>query len=139
MWFQKLMDKCKVRYHGIVVISDIFMGTFRDRTMSSFDYRYCAGLYLLFRIISMCLYYITNIQPLLIVEAGFSLIVAGLFMICQPYKRNINNLIDFSVFLLLLVLSALCLVEPESHLGLRISAGLLFVPLIVFSVYELYE
>ena len=47
MWFQKLLDKCKVRYHGLVVICDIFMGTFRDHTMSSFDYRYCAGLYLL--------------------------------------------------------------------------------------------
>ena len=138
MWFQKLLDKCKVRYHGLVVISDIFMGTFRDRTMSSFDYRYCAGLYLLFRIICICLYYITNIQVLLIIETGFSLIVAGFFMICRPYKRNINNLIDFSVFLLLSILSGLCLAESRSHLGLRISAGLLFVPFIVFSIYILY-
>ena len=138
MWFQKLLDKCKVRYHGLVVISDIFMGTFRDRTMSSFDYRYCAGLYLLFRIICICLYYITDIQVLLIVETGFSLVVAGFFLICRPYKRNINNLIDFSIFLLLFVLSGLCCVESRSNLGLRISAGLLFVPFIVFSIHILY-
>ena len=140
MWFQKLLDKSKVRYHGLVVISDIFMGTFRDRTMSSVDYRYCAGFYLLFRIFCICLYYIPNVQVLLIVETGFSLIVAGFFMICRPYKQNIINLIDFSIFLLLSILSALCLIdiESDSHLGLRISAGLLFVPFIVFSVYVLY-
>ena len=138
MWFQKLLNKCKLRYRGLVVISDIFMGTFRDRTMSSFDYRYCAGLYLLFCIICMCLYYITDNQLLLIVESWFSLVVAGFFMICRPYKRNINNLIDFSIFLLLFVLSCLCLAESRSHLGLRISAGLLFVPFIVFSIHILY-
>ena len=138
MWFQKLMGKCKVRYHGLVAFTDIFMGTFRDRTMSSFDYRYCAGLYLLFRIICICLYYITDIQVLLIIETGFSLVVAGFFMICRPYKRNINNLIDFSIFLLLSILSGLCLIEPDSHLGLGISAGLLFVPFIVFSIHVLY-
>ena len=58
-------------------------------------------------------------------------------MICRPYKRNINNLIDFSIFLLLFVLSCLCLAESRSHLGLRISAGLLFVPFIVFSIHLL--
>ena len=75
---------------------------------------------------------------LLIIETGFSLVVAGFFMICRPYKRNINNLIDFSIFLLLSILSGLCLIEPDSHLGLGISEGLLFVPFILFSIHVLY-
>ena len=75
---------------------------------------------------------------LLILETGFSLAVAGFFMICRPYKRNINNLIDFSIFLLLSILSGLCLVETDFNLSLEISTGLLFVPFIVFSVHVLY-
>ena len=83
----------------------------------------------------MCLYYTTDIQLLLIVESGFSLVVAGFFMICRPYNRNINNLI---IFLPLFVLNGLCLGKSRSHLGLKISAGLLFVPFIVFSIHILY-
>ena len=138
MWFQKLLDKCKFKHDGLVAITDTFMGNFRDRTMSSFDYRYCAGFYLLFRVICICVYYIPNIQVLLIVETGLTLVVAGFFMICRPYKQNISNLTDFSIFLLLSVLSGLCLVEPNKHLGLQISIGLLFVPFLVFSLYVLY-
>ena len=111
-WFHKILDWCKIkRPQFVMTLVDDYTGAFKNGCNNTNDYRYFAGLYLLLRVVIICLYYIP-IQQYLIIIMGIqiSLFVAagGAITIFRPYRKNIHN---FSEFLLLLALAFISGIE----------------------------
>ena len=117
----KAMKKCAKyckpnRYlHGIKTrfnhFLDAFQGCYRDGTNGSRDCRYFAGLYFLFRILLVLVYYLTApdwILLFLIKQFLFSIAVL-LFAIIRPYSEEFYNNLDTTIFTILALLNAFTL------------------------------
>ena len=49
--FQRCLGCCRVRWHALHAFADTFQGCYKNGTEGTKDYRYFAGLYLIFRIV----------------------------------------------------------------------------------------
>ena len=104
-WFHKILDRCKLkRPQFVMILVDDYTGAFKNGCNNTNDHRYFAGLYLLMRVVIICLYYIPIQQYHVINGIQISVFVAGgvAIMIFRPYRKNIHN---FSEFLLILALA----------------------------------
>ena len=101
--FQRSLGCCRVRWHGLHAFADTFNGYYKNGTETerTIDYRYFAGLYVAFRIItsaSVTLMYFANYYWMVIVV--FFFFVSLLFAILRPYKEEWINIWDSVVFAL---------------------------------------
>ena len=64
-WFQKLLDKCRMRREFLVAFSDTFMGQFKNGIDDPLDCRYFGGLFLLFRLAIIGIFLIAILHVLL--------------------------------------------------------------------------
>ena len=98
--FQKCLNCCRIRWHAVHAFADAFNGCYKDGTNGTWDYRYFAGFYLLFRIINLIRY--TGNQQIV----SWTAIALLLFAPCRPYKKNLFNILD-SISILLYLLKVL--------------------------------
>ena len=97
--FQKCLNCCRIRWHGVHAFADAFNGYYKDGTNGTSDYRYFAGFYLLGRI--LYLFYNQFVTSNLIPICDTVAIL--LFVFCRPYKKNLFNILDSFFFLMVLV------------------------------------
>ena len=103
--FQKCLNCCGLRCLPLHIFLDAFQGCYKNGTDGTRDYRYFAGLYLLFRFLvvsDLLHYFITHhLNPVFVL-----VIFSFSFALCRPYKNNCFNGIDclFHAILALLVL-----------------------------------
>ena len=98
--FQKCLGYCNVRWHALHAFVDVFQGCYKNGTAGTTDYRYFAGLYLLWRII----FNFSQTQ-----DANYSWLIrilvpttaALFFSLMRPYKDNPFNILDSLAFALL--------------------------------------
>ena len=93
--FQKSLGCCRVRWHALHAFADTFNGYYKNGTEGTRDYRYFAGLYLMFRILPLLI--VNNYWIIPIVSCA---IVSLLFALLRPYKDNWINIWDSVVFAL---------------------------------------
>ena len=91
--FQKCLNCCGLRCLPLHIFMDAFQGCYKNGTDGTRDYRYFAGLYLLFRVwpfSDIFSYFIAlhRNTVLTIVIFSFS------FALCRPYKNNCFNVVD---------------------------------------------
>ena len=112
-WFHKILDWCKLkRPQFVMILVDDYTGAFKNGCNNTNDYRYFAGLYLLLRVVIICLYYIPIQQYLIImgVEISVCVVAGGAIMIFRPYRQNIHNFSEFLLFLILALLSGIAII-----------------------------
>ena len=98
-WFHKLLDFLHLRKQLLISLGDVFTGPYKNGTENTFDYRFMAGLYLLARIIFLCLF-ICSVDGLFmfvlpIFQTCCSFILAVMVLIFRPFRRNIHNFTEF--------------------------------------------
>ena len=91
--FQKCLNCCGLRCLPLHIFMDAFQGCYKNGTDGTRDYRYFAGLYLLFRFLvasDIFSYFIALHQNPVLIIAIFSFS----FALCRPYKNNYFNVVD---------------------------------------------
>ena len=136
-WFHKILDWCRLkRSQFVITLVDDYTGAFKNGCDNTNDYRYFAGLYLLLRIVIICLYYIPIQQYHIIlgIQASLCAIAGGSIMIFRPYRKNIHN---FSEFLILSILALISGISLSSEYG-YINLFFIYLPPGVASIYCIY-
>ena len=99
--FQRCLGYCtRIRWQFLHTFADAFQGCYKNGTNGTHDYRYFAGLYLLFRIVLLAAF-ITQSSHMWLILIPFPVVVSLLFAYFRPYKNNFFNIIDCLGFALL--------------------------------------
>ena len=95
--FQRCLGYCtRIRWQFLHTFADAFQGCYKNGTNGTRDYRYFAGLYLLFRIVLLAAFiYLTYMWLILI---SVFVVVSLLFAYFHPYKNNYFNILDCLIF-----------------------------------------
>ena len=98
--FQRSLGCCRVRWHALHAFADTFNGYYKNGTEGTRDYRYFAGLYVIFQVIPLSVVLHVEVIPqyiwmLAIVSCT---ILSLLFAILRPYKTNWIDVWDSVVF-----------------------------------------
>ena len=104
--FHKLLDVLHVRKQVLISLGDVFTGSYKNGSDNTFDGRYLAGLYLLVRIIVLCLHFIPfeyNIVNV-IIQCVVYILFGGIIIIFRPHLRNIHNFNEYVIFLSLVII-----------------------------------
>ena len=133
-WFHKLLDCLKLRHQFCIMIGDIFTGPFKDGSKNRVDFRYMSGLYLLFRVVAMCLFYINNTQYILYSEISLSLLFSAFIMIFRPFRKTLVNFAEFIAFFNLGLMSGLCLAFKDNGRKACLYA-IMHIPTILLILY----
>ena len=99
-FFQKCLTQCKINFQALRIFVETFQGCYKDGTNGTRDSQYFAGLYFIFRFIAVVLILGTT-QVFINLSALLYLFTALLFVIVNPYKKHIYNVIDAIMFGLL--------------------------------------
>ena len=138
--FQRSLGCCRVRWLALHAFADTFNGYYKNGTEGTRDYRYFAGLYLMFRILPLLLV-LESIQWFVWMQVIVSCaIVSLLFALLRPYKDNWINIWDsvvfglfsFSVFWVMFSLYVARL--PFEVVGVILPVLLIYI--VVFVVYK---
>ena len=138
--FQRSLGCCRVRWHALHAFADTFNGYYKNGTEGTRDYRYFAGLYLIFRILPLLLV-LESIQWFIWMQVIVSCaIVSLLFALLRPYKDNWINIWDsvvfglFSFSLFWVIFSLYVARLPYEVVG--VIATVPFIYIIAFIVYK---
>ena len=144
-WFHKILDWCKLkRPQFVMTLVDDYTGAFKNGCNNTNDYRYFAGLYLLLRVVIICLYYFPIQQYLIImgIQISIFVITAGAITIFRPYRKNIHNFLDFLLFLILALLSGIAMIPfySRSFISSSFNANIipLYFPSFIVILYCIY-
>ena len=131
---------------GLHALVDAYQGCFKNSATDGKERRYFAGIYLLFRFcyvaffvtsLSPVVYFpVQNIQlnPLATSEVCLSVVMIGLVLILQPYKKIAHNIIDFLMVFYMAVIGGL----SSANFDLYVTIGPLFLPFLVLLTYLSY-
>ena len=91
--FQKCLNCCGLRCLPLHIFMDAFQGCYKNGTEGTRDYRYFAGLYLLFRflIFSHFLFFFLHHDQ---GDVLFAIVFSFSFALCRPYKNSCFNVVD---------------------------------------------
>ena len=113
--FHKLLECLHLNNWQILAsLGDVFTGPYKNGTTNKLDYRYFAGFYFLLRIIILLLHFIPlscGLSLTAVLQVCLFFLHCGTVMTFRPYKRNVNNFIEFFIFLLLAIFSLLKVVH----------------------------
>ena len=113
--FHKLLEYLHLNnWQILTLLGDVFTGPYKNGTTNKLDYRYFAGFYFLLRIIILLLHFIPlscGLSLTAILQVCLFFLHCGTVMTFRPYKRNVNNFIEFFIFLLLAIFSLLKVVH----------------------------
>ena len=126
-FFQKFLEVCKLRTQLTDAVIDSLTGSFKNGLENTYDYRLFAGLYLLVRIIIICLYimdqghafyvqlttYYGVVMPtsndvllstitIPLTSVGLLTLVGAAIVIFRPFRKNVHNFSNFVLLFLLL-------------------------------------
>ena len=146
-FFRKCLTRCKMNSQALCTFVEAFQGCYKDGTNGTRDCRYFAGLYFIFRIIPVPLYFILGASlGGFTVATGSAIIywcIAVLFAFIQPYKMHLYNAVDAVLFAILGIISILIIIiifqvrhtgHPSSSLLILIDV-LYTLPLLYFIVF----
>ena len=86
--FQRCLGYCtRIRWQFLHTFADAFQGCYKNGTNGTRDYRYFAGLYLLFRIVLLAAL-ISPMAYMWLILVLFAVVVSLSFSLFRPYKTN---------------------------------------------------
>ena len=132
--FQRCLGYCtRIRWQFLHTFADVFQGCYKNGTNGSWDFRYFAGLYLLFRMVLL----LTFIFPLVymwLILIPFPVAVSLLFAYFRPYKNNFFNIIDCLAFSVIVALTIFLIMYGMQVNSFRVELlyALLLIPFLYF-------
>ena len=137
--FQRCLGYCtRIRWQFLHTFADAFQGCYKNGTNGTRDYRYFAGLYLLFRIVLLAAF-ISFIDYVWLILILFPAFVSLLFALFRPYKNNCFNILDCLCFAL--VALAMFVVEYAENVKpfpMQPVFVIVFIPFLYFISFILY-
>ena len=139
--FQKSLGCYRVRWLALHAFADTFNGYYKNGTEGTRDYRYFAGLYLMFRILP-----VLSISWMIIFKSNWMIeilsyaLVSLLFALLRPYKDNWINIWD-SVLFGLISFSFVWVMYAEyiASLPVEVLGVISTVPLIYIVVFVVHR
>ena len=138
--FQRCLGYCtRIRWQFLHTFADVFQGCYKNGTSGTRDYRYFAGLYLLFRMV-LLVAFIFPLAYMWLILIPFPVIVALSFAYFRPYKNNFFNIIDcaFSVILALTIFLGMYGMKVASG-AIQVVYVLMFIQCLYFLSFILYK
>ena len=128
-FFQKFLEVSKLRTQLTDAVVDSLTGSLNNGSENTYDYRSFAGLYLLLRIIIICLHYVevhedptdeycnfyASIMIISYLSAGLFTIIGGAIIIFRPFRRKMHNFSNFVLIFLFLNVYELILATSLAH------------------------
>ena len=138
--FQRCLGYCtRIRWQFLHTFADAFQGGYKNGTNGTRDYRYFAGLYLLFRIV-LLVAFIFSMHYRWLILIPFSVIVSLMFTCFRPYKNNYFNIIDGLAFVLLALTFFLIMYATRANpFPLQILYVVGLIPFLYFISFILYK
>ena len=140
--FQRCLGYCtRIRWHFLHTFADAFQGCYKNGTNGTRDYRYFAGLYLLFRVILL----VGSItQPSAfrwLIAIPVPVVISLLFALFRPYKNNCFNIIDCLAFALVALATFLIMYTYTTHVYyyIQLLYVILLTPFLYFILLILYK
>ena len=94
--FQMCLNRCRITSPLLFTFMDAFQGCYKHHP---WDCRYFAGIYLLFRALPLLTFALTRDYIYIPIMAFFFLSLTGALIVCEPYKRDVYNKTDKTIFL----------------------------------------
>jgi hypothetical protein len=101
--FHKLLDALHLRKQVLISLGDIFTGSYKNGSDSSFDGRYFAGFYFLLKLIILVTYSVHSHNYGSLYQIILYAIFGGMIMIFRPYIKNINNFNEYIILILMII------------------------------------
>ena len=138
--FQRCLGYCtRIRWQFLHTFADAFQGYYKNGTNGTWDYRYFAGLYLLFRIVLLVAFIISMTYQWLIL-IPLPIFVSLMFAYFRPYKNNYFNIIDCLAFVLLVLTIFLIMYAIRANpFPLQILYVVGLIPFLYFISFVLYK
>ena len=138
--FQRCLGYCtRIRWQFLHTFADTFQGGYKNGTNGTWDCRYFAGLYLLFRIV-LLVAFIFSLTYQWLIQIPFSVIVSLMFTGFRPYKKNYFNIIDGLAFVLLALTFFLIMYATTANpFPLQILYVVGLIPFLYFISFILYK
>ena len=131
---QKCLTHCKMNSQALRTFIEIFNGYFKDGTNGTRDYRFFAGLYFILRIVTLVIANMLGLQYIAMSAVLYSF-MAFLFILVQPYKKQIHNVADAFIFTIMSIVYTLILIQVILLLFLdHISEGISVIVNILYSL-----
>ena len=101
--FQRLLNCLRLRTQALHTFMDCFQGYYKDRTDSTHDCRYFAGLYLLMRFVLYATYGVSFDMYSFTIATILLILVSFMVIIIKPYKKHLSmyNTVDACIMLIL--------------------------------------
>ena len=148
--FQKFLSCCKLDRPGLAALVDSYQGCFKNSASDNVERRYFAGIYLFFRLYIGVVFFGIFVAPLivgvdipiyfspiLIIEAGWSFLLAGLVILLKPYKKTTHNVIDFFLLFFMTLIALFSVTSYDS--SLIVGHIPIYLPASVFLFYLFYK
>ena len=140
--FQRCLGYCtRIRWQFLHTFADAFQGSYKNGTNGTRDYRYFAGLYLLFRVILLVGSIIQPFAFRWMITIPFPVVISLLFALFRPYKNNYFNIIDCLAFALVALATFLIMYTYTTHVYyyIQLLYVILLTPFLYFVSYILYK
>ena len=138
--FQKCLGYCtRIRWQFLHTFADAFQGCYKNGTNGTRDCRYFAGLYLLFRAVSLVGFISLNDYMWLIIIL-IPVVVSLLFAHFRPYKNNYFNIINSLAFALFALSTFMIMYSVHiKYIPIQLLYLTLLLPLLYFISFILYK
>ena len=140
--FQRCLGYCtKIRWQFLHTFADAFQGCYKNGTNGTRDYRYFAGLYLLFRVVLLVGFIVQPNAFRWLITIPFPVVISLLFALFRPYKNNYFNIIDCLAFALLALSTFLIMYTYTTHVHfcIQLLYAVLLTPFLYFVSFILYK
>ena len=140
--FQRCLGYCtRIKWQFLHTFADAFQGCYKNGTNGTRDYRYFAGLYLLFRVVLLVGFIVQSGTFRWLILIPFPAVISLLFASFRPYKNIYFNIIDCLVFALVALSTFLIMYTYTTHVYYYIPLlyVVLFAPFLYFVSFILYK
>ena len=146
--FRRCVSRCGFRrWHALHMFVESFQGQYKDGTNGTRDFRMVSATFLVLRILTVASFinrYHSDVSPSGI-QCALFVCATCLYAILRPYKSNSRNNADFTVLVVLVLMSLVFLVlmcHPSTNTVSRqllISILLISIPHLVLMCYICYD
>lgn len=137
---QRLLACCGMRWYALRAFADDFQGFYKGGINGTCDYRYFAGLYLIFRIVWISSSLINGTSYTWLIRVLFPITASLLFALMRPYKKRCFNILDSVTFALLALIQFWIMYDKfVGNVFLQIAYALGVLPLVYITILMGYK
>ena len=140
--FQRCLGYCtRIRWQFLHTFADAFQGCYKNGTNGTRDYRYFAGLYLLFRVVLLVGFIVQPSTLRWLITIPFPVVISLLFALFRPHKNNYFNVIDCLAFALVALSTFLITYTHTTHVYyyFPLPYVIALIPFLYFISFILYK